>query len=204
MQENNFIIPKNSATKIKIENNNWFKEFPYSPVVSAALWHNSKSLFIEFEVKEYATMANVTEDNGEVWTDSCVEFFISFDDTGYYNFEFSCIGKLLLAFRKEKPNPTYANSEVLSRIKRCSTLGNQPFSEQISKTPQLWKMSVEIPIEAFFKHNFSSFDGLKASANLYKCGDNLAAPHFLSWNPIDTPTPNFHKPEFFAKIEFES
>ena len=39
--------------------------------------------------------------------------------------------------------------------------------------------------------------------NLYKCGDNLSHPHFLSWQPIDTPQPDFHRPEFFAAGKFE-
>ena len=36
--------------------------------------------------------------------------------------------------------------------------------------------------------------------NFYKCGDNCAIPHYLSWAPIDTPAPNFHCPEFFGEV----
>ncbi len=52
-------------------------------------------------------------------------------------------------------------------------------------------------------HKFHSWDGIKAKANVYKCGDNLSKPHFLSWNPIHHPTPNFHLPEFFGTLELE-
>ncbi|MCF0172470.1 MAG: hypothetical protein HUJ91_01855, partial [Bacteroidales bacterium] len=31
----------------------------------------------------------------------------------------------------------------------------------------------------------------------------MAVAHFLSWNPIGTPTPDFHCPEYFGTIEFE-
>jgi hypothetical protein len=37
-------------------------------------------------------------------------------------------------------------------------------------------------------------------ANFYKCGDLTAHPHFLSWNPIDLPKPDFHRPEFFGTL----
>ncbi len=38
------------------------------------------------------------------------------------------------------------------------------------------------------------------AGNLNKCASATSAPHYLSWNPIDTPTPDFHRPEFFGKI----
>ena len=36
--------------------------------------------------------------------------------------------------------------------------------------------------------------------NFYKCGDLTAHPHFLSWNPINTPKPDFHRPDFFGEL----
>ena len=30
----------------------------------------------------------------------------------------------------------------------------------------------------------------------------MSLPHYLSWMPIDTPKPDFHRPEFFGKINF--
>ena len=37
-------------------------------------------------------------------------------------------------------------------------------------------------------------------ANFYKCGDKTAHPHYLSWSPIDTPKPDFHRPDFFGEL----
>ncbi len=189
----------------EINNNNWAAEFPYAPKVEFKAQHNGDSLSIEFQVKEQYTKALVKEDNGEVWTDSCVEFFLALDDSGYYNFEFTCIGKALLGFRKEKPNATHANQMTMQSIKRNSSLGTECFDEQIATTPtgNQWTLMVTIPATALFKHNIENFKGLKATANFYKCGDNLTKPHFLSWNPIDMPTPNFHVPQFFGDIVFE-
>jgi len=51
-------------------------------------------------------------------------------------------------------------------------------------------------------HSLTDWSGLKAKVNLYKCGDKLSQPHFLSWKPIAAPKPDFHLPEFFEQIKF--
>lgn len=181
--------------------NNWAAEYPYAPKVTFAAAHDGANLFLTFEVEEACTAAVVTEDNGPVWTDSAVEFFISFDDTGYYNFEFSCIGKALLGFRKTKPDVIHAGPDIMRTIRREASLGTANFAERTGDNR--WKLRVTIPATAFFAHNLATLDGIKARANVYKCGDNLSQPHFLSWQPIRTEKPNFHVPEFFGDVEFE-
>lgn len=181
--------------------NNWAADYPYAPKTTFTAAHNGTHLLLTFRVEEECTKAEVTEDNGPVWTDSAVEFFISFDDIGYYNFEFSCIGKALLGFRKTKPDVTHAAPEVMRTILRRSSLGGTNFAER--RGDNRWELDVAIPATAFFAHRFASLDGLKARANVYKCGDDLSRPHFLSWQPIGTAKPNFHVPEYFGDIEFE-
>lgn len=188
-------------TKQTIAINNWPSQFPYSPKVAFNIHHDGDNLYIKFDVEEKYTKAEITEDNGAVWTDSCVEFFISFDDRGYYNFEVSCIGKMLLAFRKEKPSPTYAMQDIMTMVKRVSSLGNTTFAEKTGDNK--WTLEVTIPKEAFFQHTFTTLNGIEATANFYKCGDDLTEPHFLSWNPISAPSPNFHLPACFGAIKFQ-
>lgn len=181
--------------------NNWSEQYPYSPQVAFNIAHNDKAIFIRFEVSENYTMARVQEDNGQVWTDSCVEFFLSPDDNGYYNFEFNCIGKALSGFRQTRENAEHANPETMQSIRRLSSLGNENFEER--KGDNHWWLIVAIPATALFKHSFKNLSGIKVKANLYKCGDHLSKPHFLSWQPIDTPEPNFHVPQFFTELEFQ-
>ncbi len=179
--------------------NNWSEQFPYAPQVGVRLFHSGERLHLRFEVREQCTQALVSEDQGAVWTDSCVEFFLSLDERGYYNFECNCIGRLLLAFRKTKPEPTYATPEVMTSIRRTPTLGQEPLQE--FKGDNTWCLTLEIPASALFRHEISSWSGLKPRINLYKCGDNLSQPHFLSWQPIESPAPNFHLPAFFREVE---
>ncbi|MCM1300295.1 MAG: carbohydrate-binding family 9-like protein [Alistipes senegalensis] len=186
---------------------NWPEAFPYAPQVRFRMFHTGDRLFLRFEVAERYTAARVVEDNGEVWTDSCVEFFFApdgpaqDDGTGYYNFETTCIGRMLLAYRRSRSEGVVrASAETLASVRRTSTLPDAPFEER--EGDNRWTLTLAIPPQVLFCHAFDSWDGLRGRMNLYKCGDNLSHPHFLSWRPIDTPQPDFHRPEFFGEVEF--
>lgn len=193
--------PSSGVERCRIGRVNWPADYPYAPDVSFRAAHNGKSLFLKFYVQEACTMARVTEDNGAVWTDSCVEFFVSFDQTGYYNLELSCIGRALLGFRKVKTEYEHASSGVMESILRFPSLGEAPFAERTGDNR--WTLAVEVPASAFFRHRLESLDGIEARGNVYKCGDGLSRPHFLSWHPVGTPAPDFHREEYFGAIRFE-
>lgn len=180
---------------------NWPKEWPAAPQTRFCAAHNGHEMIFRFDVTEDCTMALVDKDNGQVWTDSAVEIFMSFDDSGYYNFEFTCIGRALAGFRKSKPDVTHADAHIMVLIKRYSSLGDECFAEK--HIPQGWNLTIVIPVEALFAHKIETLDGMQAAANVYKCGDNLSRPHFVSWSPIDSPSPNFHLPQFFKPVNFE-
>ena len=59
---------------------NWPDTYPYRPQVSFRIFHTGETLWLRFDVEERYTKGEVTEDNGRVWTDSCVEFFIALDE----------------------------------------------------------------------------------------------------------------------------
>ena len=179
---------------------NWPEGYPYTPEVSFRMFHTGDYLMLRFDVAERYTAALVTEDNGEAWTDSCVEFFIAPDETGYYNFETTCIGRLLLGARKSRTEAEHASPEVLASIKRYPTLPGEPFTER--EGDNRWSLTLAIPPQALFRHAFNDWSGVEARMNLYKCGDKLSHPHFLSWRPIRTENPDFHRPEFFEQVKF--
>ena len=181
---------------------NW-AAYPYRPEVSVQIAFNENELFLQYKVREQAVKAKVTENNGRVWTDSCVEFFLSPEgNSDYYNLEMNCIGSTLLGFRKSGAQPVHASNEQIASIRRISSLGNSPFPER--KDPTQWQITIAIPWEVFFRHELKPLSGKKMRGNFYKCGDELAVPHFVSWTKIKTPEPAFHVPEFFGGLEFES
>lgn len=186
----------------KISCCNWDKDFPYTPNVEFKIFHTGNFLLLRFYVREEYTAALVTEDNGDVWTDSCVEFFISPDQgRTYYNFETSCIGRMLLAHHQSREEAEYASTEILGSVKRTPSLPRQNFSEITGNNK--WSLTLQIPPQALFKHSMKTWDKAKVTANFYKCGDNLSKPHFLSWSPIAIENPDFHRPDFFGSLQFE-
>jgi len=186
---------------LKLEMVNW-GEFPYHPDVSVQIAWNEDELFLQYKVKEQSVKGEVTKSNGRVWTDSCVEFFLSPEgNDDYYNLEINCIGTALLGYRKKGEPVVHATDNQITAIRRISSLGNDPFAEQ--KEPTEWQITVAIPWDAFFKHELESISGKKMRGNFYKCGDELTVPHFVSWTKIKTEKPSFHAPEYFGGLEFE-
>ena len=186
---------------LKIEQINW-EEFPYLPEVSVQIAYNENELFLQYQVDEKAIKAVVTEYNGPVWTDSCVEFFLSPEGNDeYYNLEINCIGTILLGFRKKGEPAIHATNEQIDTIRRISSLGSTTFPERIEHTE--WQITLAVPWEVFFKHSLKPVFSKKMRANFYKCGDELSVPHFVSWTKIKTEKPSFHRPEFFGGLEFE-
>ncbi len=181
---------------------NWPEAYPFAPKVAFRIFHTGAWLMLRFEVEERYTAARVAEDNGRVWTDSCVEFFFApGDEAGYYNFETSCIGRMLVGYRRTHADAVHASEQIMRRILRTPTIGSEPFDEQLGDNS--WQMTLAIPPEALFRHSVDDWSGMEARMNLYKCGDELSRPHFLSWRPIAAAKPNFHLPEFFGRVKFE-
>lgn len=202
MDKDMIVVPEGeNSDALTLRCNNWPKAFPYTPEVKVKLWHDDANLYINYEVDEEFVRALASSDNGDVYKDSCAEFFIAFDNNGYYNLESNCAGKVLLSHRLgRKENVEYASPEILAGIKREPSLGHSPF--ECKKAEGKWSMTLQVPASTFFKHSLNGFKGMEARCNIYKCGDELPRPHFLSYFPITTENPDFHRPEFFGKIKF--
>ena len=181
----------------KIDTVNW-NNFPYCPEASFRIAHNGEVIFLNFRVNESDIKAVCNKDNGRIWEDSCVEFFVTFDDKQYFNIECNCIGKLLIAKGAGRQNRIPLKANLLKRIDRWASLGYSP----VKNLSGDWEVSLIIPKEIFYPEVSNIFDSIEAKGNFYKCGDLLQTPHFISWNPIHTEKPDFHRPEFFGQLLF--
>ncbi|MCR5076862.1 MAG: hypothetical protein K6A82_02355 [Prevotella sp.] len=185
----------------RIETIDWPVDYPYCPRVEFAIAHKSDAILLHYRVEEDGARAVSGADLGPVWEDSCCEFFVSPDDRGgYYNLECNCIGTVLLCNGQAREGRTAAPTAVLGQIDRWASFGRVPFG--MKRGAQTWELSLAVPVSSFFRHEIKNLAGLSMRANFYKCGDRTPRPHFLSWNPIDLPSPDFHCPDFFGQISF--
>lgn len=179
---------------------NW-KKYRYKPDLKFRIAHTGDEILLKYYVHEKYIRAVETRTHGEVYKDSTVEFFISLDGSNYYNFEFNCIGTIHLAYGPGRGDRKFVSPEIAERIEIESTLGELSFEEK--KGDFKWEMMIRIPLASFEFDDLSSFNGLKATGNFYKCGDETTEPHFVTWNPVKTENPDYHRPEFFGDIKFE-
>lgn len=180
---------------------NW-NDYPYRPEAAFRIAHTDDAILLHFRVTEDSVRAKYADDNGSVWTDSCVEFFsVPAGDGIYYNMECNCIGTLLVGAGPARNGRVHAPAEVMQQVKRWASLGREAFDERIGTCT--WEVALLVPYTVFFQHHIQSLDGQSVKANFYKCGDELETPHFLSWNPIAIEKPDFHRPDFFGQLEFE-
>lgn len=183
-----------SIEKQEIDNCPWASEFPYIPEVTFQIVHSADLIGIHYSVKEEFLRANAIRANENVWEDSCVEFFVSLDNKQtYFNFEFNVLGTGLIGYgsavKEERNRLTAEEIETVSSI-------TQVVKTNDSKT---WEIFLTIPKALLTKEDLT---GKTVHGNFYKCGDALPKPHFIAWNAIDNPSPNFHLPQFFGELNF--
>lgn len=187
----------NKMEKQELAFSPWQDQYPYKPSVQFSVAHNNKSIFLKFFVEEKFIRAAAGNINGAVWQDACVEFFISFDETGYYNLEFNCIGTILAGFGKDKTNRLQIPEPIIRNIKYQVLITNN------KENNIYWELTLDIPVTIFIHHQLNSLQHKNSLANFYKCGDGLPQPHFISWSNIKAPSPDFHLPAFFGNVLFK-
>lgn len=169
-----------------------------APEVSFRIAHNGTSIFLQYMVKEEAIKAVYLQPNDPVYRDSCVEFFVDIAGDGtYYNFEFNCIGTCLSAYGPaSRGGRKYRSAADIATIRRGTVIKTEK--------DVYWELIAAIPVSMFNHHSITSLAGRTARGNFYKCGEDLPHPHYLAWNGIRTERPDFHQPDFFGTLVFQS
>jgi hypothetical protein len=64
-----------------------------------------------------------------------------------------------------------------------------------------WNIIVAIPLDLMNVH----YEGkpIEMRANFYKIAIATSAPHYLSWNPINSEEPDFHRAVDFGRLILE-
>ena len=179
---------------------NWAATYPYRPLTTFAVAHSGTRLYVDFLVRANYLRAENSADQSPVSEDSCVEVFLQPEEGGeYWNFEFNCIGAINASHRLVRPEPTRLTTQELAQVVRHASCGNRPFKEVEGLFT--WNLLVIIPFSLIGME--PPAPGTTMRGNFYKCASATSQPHFLSWNPIETPKPDFHRPEFFGQLILE-
>ena len=135
----------------------------------------------------------VGDDLAPVANDNCFEAFLAgVNRKEYWNFEFNASGACNASHRQRRDNPTRLTRTQLARIIRWSEVTSRVV-HGARKTR--WRLLAGIPL---------SLPGLTSSkelrANFYACSSKNPEPYYLSWAPIESDIPDFHRPEFFGQL----
>lgn len=186
------------GARFSVESLNWPEQFRYRPLTVVTAAHSAGYLYIDFLVRcNYLRAVNFT-DNSPVSEDSCVEFFCAPDpaEDAYWAFELNCVGAINVARCVGNGECTPLSEEFLKRIKRYTSVGTRPFQEVEGSF--IWNVAMAIPLDLLG----CVYEGkpVEMRGNFNKCASATSQPHYVSWAPIHTPEPDFHRPEFFGDI----
>jgi len=197
--EADFIKVMKSQEYNQIDQFSWGKVSP-EPMVRFKIAHSHKAILLQYDVWERETLARYSSHNDPVCKDSCVEFFISFEgERNYYNFEFNCLGTCHAAWGIDRYDRQLLNPTVINQIQTHTKI-QRVIKNQLSLIN--WQLSLQFPLGIFLFDDIDSLTGKKATANFYKCCDDLVQPHFITWYPVKTKKPDFHLKSHFGRIEF--
>ena len=179
---------------------------PFKPTVEAKMIYDTDNVYVIFRVKDQFVKSIVTEYNGNVSGDSCVEFFFSPDSNEplkYFNLEINAGGTPLI-FYVTKALTEFVKLQAPD-IKQIEIAHSLPsvVDPQITE-PVTWTIEYRIPLSMLkkFSNVTNPAPGVIWKANFYKTGSRTSNPNYLTWNFVDNPKPNFHLPQFFGVLKF--
>lgn len=182
-------------------------DFPWGrpevyPTACANISFIQEGIFVHLYAEEQFIRATVTEDNGPVYKDSCLEFFFcpmpGVSDS-YFNFEVNPLGALYVGFSSKG---TREDSKPIDYSEFKEIIG-----VKVNRKENSWDVSYKVPYKLIQRYmpEFAKAEHGCISANFYKCGDETKYPHFAVWNHIDPQVvtkPDFHVVKYFKIIKY--
>ncbi len=179
----------------------------YPVTATVKVSHDGRNLNLLYHVVEPELRRMCTCHNSEIWTDSCIEMFLSnpaVNEKEYVNFEFSASKYALVGRGSGRPGRILYDSEKIDSLPIEFRLLRNTATFEGMESGSEWTLSVSIPLAEFgLAVSGEDIGGLQLKGNFYKCGDGLTQPHYLMWNPIDTAKPEFHSPKYFGILDLE-
>lgn len=167
----------------------WADGCPSPYATSFRVLHGDTGLSVRIETNEWPLRAEHTVCNVEICEDSCVEFFFTpnEEEGNYMNIEINPLGFSHIGLGDGRHGRRLLDvSGEGVRIETHVTFGEG------------WAASVFLPYPFIDRYFASRSDRWRM--NCYKCGDLTAVEHYQTWNPVEVPAPDYHRPEFFGSL----
>ncbi len=170
----------------------------YMPRAQARVMYSDAGLFVhmcawEDEVRAEAGMC------GMICQDSCLEFFLQPNVAvpRYTNVEMNPLGNFMCGIGRDR----YGRFEAKQLPLAGMELRHSVTSAAAYAGPK-WEIAYTLPadwLELWFGARLAP--GVAMRGNFYKCGDLTRYEHYGMWNPVQSATPDFHRPESFGALE---
>jgi hypothetical protein len=197
--------PWEHAAALAIDTFPWYESGTRQSAVARALY-DERALYLQYQVEDAHIASSVTTLNGDVYEDSCVEFFAAPHpdrSLAYFNLEVNACGTFLLRYGPPDGERPYVTPALADRLRVDTPFEGATKAE--SDSDDGWWVAVELPfamLSEFTDTTVAPDAGDEWRANFYRCGGETD-PQFAAWNPIDAPQPDFHRPEQFGRLRFE-
>jgi cellulose/xylan binding protein with CBM9 domain len=196
--------PWETASAVRIDRYPWYRK-GLTQSTTVRLLYSSQAMFVQFRCRDRHSFAEVTALNGPVCEDSCVEFFSTLDPDrapDYFNLEVNCCGVLHVGFGAGRHGRCLIHPTDAAGIRVATSLPGTTKAE--SAADRSWWVALEIPfrvIEALSGQFVRPRPGRIWRGNFYRCGGRTDA-QYACWNPVESPTPDYHRPECFGQLHF--
>ena len=192
------------AAELTIGEFPWYKGGTRQQTMVRAAY-DDVSLYLLYVCEDRHISVSVTELNGPVSSDSCVEFFASPEPEQrphYFNLEFNACGCLLVGYGPDRYERTRIGPDLARQITVYHSVPGPV--KQESPEDNGWVLEAVVPFKVL-----EEFCGVRVpgkgtvwKANFYRCGGKTD-PQYAAWAPVDTPRPDFHRPACFGEILFQ-
>ena len=166
----------------------WEDRCPSPYITKAQLAHSDDGITVRLTTNEWPLRITAMKHQDSVCCDSCMEFFFipNMDEPDYINVEMNPAGICLVC-----KGPGRGDRERIDFSKDIKV-------ESLIIPESGWTVMAHIPYSFLLKHYAHCDKTMRA--NFYKCGNDTVIQHYSTWNRIETPKPDYHRPEYFGRI----
>lgn len=197
------------ASRLEVDQFNWYDGGP-KPLTTARFLYDDASLYAQFQVEDSNITSGVTELNGPTFRDSSVELFVDPNPsagTHYFNFEANCCGQFKLAWQENGWQERDIGRDLIPRdsAERVNIATSiEGSTREARPSDEGWWLAAEIPLSVLGEFTGVDVDPESSTSwrvNVYRSGVERESMK-STWNPMPTPAPDYHSPEFFGRFRF--